>query len=265
MWRNDGAERFLANRSFWSYVDEPQATREPWQFDPKKPELPFEALKELRNIALSLVTKLGFLSPPSLWHGNTPRKPWGLRLMNEGFEEWKEAQRRSGQISAAIFYPTEKRNYDFMLCVNKYVPLALTRIQDADVRSNKNKLESMCKTAGLQFDYTTERPILLPQEPKSCSLEAVKVFVEQLERFKSQVGCSIRELGEIPRIRLAHVCSWILTTFQNPKTNGISPDMGLLRSVFSKLNNTLGGLVEVGFEYVTGEYNDGGKLLRKRK
>jgi len=41
--------------------------------------------------------------------------------------------------------------------------------------------------------------------------------------------------------------------------------MGLLRSVFSKLNNTLGGLVEVGFEYVTGECNDGGKLLRKRK
>jgi hypothetical protein len=199
LWRNDGAERFLANRSFWNYVDEPQATHEPWDFNPEKPEMSLEAFKELRNIALLLVTKLDFQNPPSLWHGNTLRKPWGLRLMNEDFEEWKKVQRRSGQISSAIFYPTEKRKYDFMLCVNKYVPLAITRIQDADVRANKNKLESMCKPVGLQFDYTTERPILLPQAPKSCNLEAVKVFVDHLERFKEKVGCSIRELGEIPR------------------------------------------------------------------
>ena len=199
MWRNDSAERFLANRSFWNYVHEPQATREPWGFDQEKPETSLEALKELRNIALLLVTELGFLSPPSLWHGNTSMKPWGLRLMNEDFGEWKKVPRRSGQISAAIFYPTRKRNFDFMLGVNKYVPLALTRIQDADVRANRNKLEPMCKSVGLQFDYTTERPLLLPQEPKSCNLEAVKVFVEHLERFKGEVGCSIRELGEIPR------------------------------------------------------------------
>jgi RecB family endonuclease NucS len=25
------------------------------------------------------------------------------------------------------------------------------------------------------------------------------------------------------------------------------------------------GLIEAGFEYVTGEYNDGGKIFRKRK
>lgn len=199
MWRNDSAERFLANRGFWNYVDEPQATREPWEFDQEKPETSLEALKELRKIALLLVTELGFLSPPSLWHGNTSMKPWGLRLMNEDFGEWKKVQRRSGQISAAIFYPTKKRNFDFMLCVNKYVPLALTRIQDADVRANRKKLEPMCKSVGLQFEYTTERPLLLPQEPKSCNLEAVKVFVEHLERFKGQVGCSIMELGEIPR------------------------------------------------------------------
>jgi hypothetical protein len=199
MWRNDSAERFLANRSFWNYLGGPQATREPWQFDPQKPELSLEPLKELRNIALLLVTKLGFLSPPSLWHGNTPRKPWGLRLMNEDFEEWKKVKRQSGKISAAIFYPTTERNFDFMLCVNKYVPLALTRIQDADVRGSKTKLESMCKSVGLQFDYPTERPLLLPQEPKSCDYEAVKAFVEKLDGFKGQVGCSIRELGEIPR------------------------------------------------------------------
>jgi len=66
--------------------------------------------------------------------------------MNEDFEEWKKVQRRSGQIWAAIFYPTEKRNYGFMLCVNKYVSLALTWIQDADVWGNKTKLESMCQS-----------------------------------------------------------------------------------------------------------------------
>jgi hypothetical protein len=191
-------QRFLSNRTFWNHADEPQATREPWEFDREKPEQSLEALKELRNIAQSLI-ELGFQSPPSLWHGNTARKPWGLRLMNEDFGEWKKVQRRSGQVSAAILYPTEKRDYDFMLCVNKYVPLVLTRIQDADVRANRNKLESRCKSVDLQFDYSTERPLLLPQKPKSCNLEAVTVFVEHLERFKRQVGCSIRELGEIPR------------------------------------------------------------------
>ena len=178
MWQNDGAERFLVNRSFWNYVDEPQATHEPWELDPKKPELSLEDLKELRNIALLLVTKLGFLSPPSLWHGNTQRKPWGLRLMNEDFEKWKKVKRQAGKISAAIFYPTEERKYDFMLCINKYVPLALTRILDADIRSSKAKLESLCKSVGLQFEYSTERPILLQQEPEGCDCEAVKAFVE---------------------------------------------------------------------------------------
>jgi hypothetical protein len=119
--------------------------------------------------------------------------------MSGHFEKWKEVKRQSGKISAAIFYPTIERTYDFMLCLNKYVPLALTRIQDADVRGNKTEFDSVCKSVGLQFDYTTERPILLPQEPKNCDFEAVKAFVERLDRFKGQVGCSIRELGEFPR------------------------------------------------------------------
>lgn len=198
MWRNDSAERFLANRSFWNYVGEPQATREPWQFDPQKPEQSLISLKQLYLIA-QLVAELGFLNRPSLWHGNTQREPWGRLLMSGLFDEWKKVKRQSGKISAVVFYPTEERNYDFMLCINKYVPLALTRIQDADVRSSKTKLESVCKSVSLQFDYTTERPLLLPQEPKSCDYEAVKAFVEKLDRFKGQVGCSIRELGEIPR------------------------------------------------------------------
>jgi hypothetical protein len=200
LWRNDSAERFLANPPFWNYVGELEVTLGHWEFDPQKPEQSLKGLDELRNIALLLVTELDFLRPPALWSGQTKRpKIWGLRLMKGDFTAWKEVQRRSGQIWAAIFYPSGKRNYDFMLCVNKYTPLALTRIQDADVRANKTKLESMCKSVGLQFGYTTERPILLPQKPESCSLDSVRAFVEQLERFKRQVGCSIRELGEIPR------------------------------------------------------------------
>lgn len=119
--------------------------------------------------------------------------------MEGNFNEWKRVQRRSAQIWAAIFYPSDKRNYDFMLCANKYTPLAQTRIQDAEVRGNKTKLEAICKSVGLQFEYTTGRPILLPQEPKNCTMDTVRSFVGNLELFKSQVGCSIRELGEIPR------------------------------------------------------------------
>jgi hypothetical protein len=150
-----------------------------------------------------LVTELGFLNHPALWNGHRklPEK-WGLKLIAGDFAAWKEVQRRSAQIRAAIFYPSDKRdkrNNDFILCINKYTPLALTRIQDADVRANSFKLESICSSVGLQFGYTTERPILLPLKPESCSFGAVKTFVEQLERLKRQVGCSIRELGEIPR------------------------------------------------------------------
>jgi len=200
LWRNKSAEEFLANLPFWNYVGEPEVTLGPWEFDPQKPEQSIRSLAELRNIALLLVTELDFLSPPILWSGYTKRpKKWGSLLMKGDFNEWKKVQRRSAQIWAAIFYPSSKRNDDFMLCVNKYTPLALTRIQDTDVRANKIKLESMCKSVGLQFGYTTERPILLPQEPESCSLDAVRAFVQQLERFKSKAGCSIRELGEIPR------------------------------------------------------------------
>jgi len=200
LWRNDSAEKFLANLPFWNYVGEPEVTRTPWEFNPQKPEQSMKSLGELRSITMLLVTELGFLSPPALWSGHTKRtKIWGDRLIRGDFTAWKEVQRRSGQVWATIFYPSSKRNYDFMLCVNKYVPLALTRIQDADVRASKAKLESVCKSVDLQFDYTTERPLLLPQHPESCNLDAVRVFVEQLEQFKRKVGCSIRELGEIPR------------------------------------------------------------------
>jgi len=200
LWRNDSAERFLANLPFWNYVGEPEVIRGHWEFDPQKPEQSLKSLGELRAIALLLVTELDFLSPPALWSGHTKRaKIWGDRLIKGDFTPWKEVQRKSGQVWAAIFYPSSIRNYDFMLCINKYVPLALTKIQDADVRANKTKLEPMCKSVGLQFCYTTERPILLPQKPESCSLDAVRIFVEQLEQFKRKVGCSITELGEIPR------------------------------------------------------------------
>lgn len=198
MWLNESAERFLANLRFWNYVGEPERTRWQWEFDPQKPEQSIQALNELRKIALLLVTELDFLSPPALWNGNTPKKPWGALLMKGDFAAWKKVQRRSGQIWAAIFYPSEKRNLDFMLCVNKYTPLALTRIQDANVR-DKATLEPICKSVGLQFGYTVERPLLFPQKPESCNLDAVRSFVKQLEQFKRKVGCSIRELGEFPR------------------------------------------------------------------
>jgi hypothetical protein len=199
LWRNEGAERFLANLRFWNYVSEPEPTRVPWEFDPQNPEQSIKSLGELRNIALLLVTELGFLSPPSLWYGNTQRpKKWGRKLMEGDFAAWKEVKRKSAQVWAAIFYPSEKRNLDFMLCVNKYSPLALTRIQDANVR-DKATLEPICKSVGLQFGYTVERPLLFPQKPESCNLDTVRAFVKQLEQLKKKVGCSIRELGEIPR------------------------------------------------------------------
>ena len=119
--------------------------------------------------------------------------------MEGKFNEWRKVQRRSAQIRAAIFYPTKKRNYDFMLCINRYTPLAQTRIQDAEIRASKTRLGSVCKSIGLQFGYTTGKPILLPQEPDNCTLDAINGFVRKLEAFKKQVGCSIRELGEIPR------------------------------------------------------------------
>lgn len=195
---NESAERFLANLPFCNYVGESERTRWQWEFDPQKPEQSIEALSELRNIAQLLVTELDFLSPPALWNGNTPQKPWGARLMNGDFAEWKKVKRRSGQISAAVFYPSEKRNLDFMLCVNKYTPLALTRIQDANVR-DKATLEPICKSVGLQFGYIVEKPLLFSQKPESCNLDAVRAFVKQLEQFKKKVGCSARELGEFSR------------------------------------------------------------------
>lgn len=193
-------EKFLATQPFQKHVCEPPPVyRDLWEFDPKEPEQSLKGLKELRKIAF-FVTESGFRSPPSLWHGCTPRKPWGLRLMNGDWESWKRVQRQSGKIDAAIFYPTEMaRKHDFMLCVNRYVPLALTRIQDADVRGNKNKLDSICKSVGLQFEHPTDKPILFPREPRNCDLEDVRVFIDQLDRFKNQVGCSARELGEFFR------------------------------------------------------------------
>jgi hypothetical protein len=70
LWRNDSAERFLANRAFWNYVGEPEVTREPWEFDPKNPEQSLLALKQLYVIA-QLVTELGFSKPP----------PFGMEIL----------------------------------------------------------------------------------------------------------------------------------------------------------------------------------------
>jgi len=198
-YENKSAEKFLANCRFWNYTGKPEATAEPWEFDAQKSEQSMQGLRELRSIALLLVNELDFLSPPIPWSGHTRRARWGSLLVEGNFDEWKKVKKRSAQIRATIFYPSRKRNYDFMLCVNKYTPLALTRIQDADVRANKKKLEPIWTSVGLQFDYTTDRPVLLPQKPESCSLDEVSVFAGQLERFRGRVGCSIRNLGEFPR------------------------------------------------------------------
>jgi len=199
-WENIEAERFLANRHFWEYINERQATREPWEFDEQKPEKSIQSLGELRRIALLTVSELDFLSPPVLWYGNSRRAlRWGHYLIEGNFSEWKKVKRKSASIWVAIFYPSAKRNYDFMLCVNRYTPLAITRILDAEVLSNSTKLESICKSVGLQFESSAARPILLPQDPRNCTPDEVRSLVEKLGLFKKGVACSIRELGEFFR------------------------------------------------------------------
>jgi hypothetical protein len=120
-WENREAERFPANRRFWEYTCEREVTRQPWEFDEQKPEKSIQSLDELRRIALLAVTELDFLSPPVLWSGNSRRAlHWGSDLIQGQFSEWKKVKRKSAQIWAAIFYPSAKRDYDFMLCVNRY-------------------------------------------------------------------------------------------------------------------------------------------------
>lgn len=199
-WENRGGERFLANRRFWEYVGELEVARRPWEFDEQNPERSIQGLIELRRIALFLVNEHDFLSPPVLWYGNSRRAlHWGSDLIKGNFGQWKKVKRRSAQIWAAVFYPSAKRNYDFMLCVNKYTPLAITRILDAAVLSKPARLKSFCKAAGLRFEYSTARPILLLEESRNRILDDVGSFLERLELFKREVLCSIRELGEFLR------------------------------------------------------------------
>jgi len=146
-----------------------------------------------------LINELRFRSPPLLWHSNSSRAlHWGDDLIKGNFEPWKEFKRYSGQVSAAIFYPSAERGFDFLLCINKYTPVALTRILDVRYHSAE-KLETICSVIGLKFEYSSSRPILLPIEPESCMLVDVKNFIKNIEQFKRKVRCSIQELGEFFR------------------------------------------------------------------
>jgi len=193
-YENKECERFLALRRFWEYVGL-ELPHNPWWFDDQKPEQSIRELDELRNIALQL-KNMWFMSPPILWHSNTRRAlHWGEDLVSGNFRPWKEFKRYSGQVSVAIFYPSERRDFDYMLCVNKHMPVGLTRILDVRFHEEK-KLRDATNAVGLEFEYLTSRPMLFPKEPKGCTLEDIRSFITKLGQLREKVGCSIRELGE---------------------------------------------------------------------
>lgn len=196
-YENKGCEKFLANKKYWEYIGL-ELSRDPWCFDEQKPTESLRELNELRHIISSVVNEMLFDSPPVLWHGNRRAIHWGKDLINGNFQPWKDVQRRSGQFSDLIFYPTKKRDFDFMLCVNKYFPVALTRILDVRFH-NEKKLRDILNATGLEFEYSTSKPILFPKEPKACNLDDVRNFVSKLDQLKENVSCSIRELGECSR------------------------------------------------------------------
>lgn len=195
-YENEGCERFLANRKFWEYMGL-KYSRDPWCFDEQKPKESLRELNEIRHIISPVINEMLFESPPVLWNSNRRRAlRWGLDLINGNFQHWKDVQRRSGQFYDLIFYPTKKRDFDFLLCVNKYFPAALTRILDRRYYDDEKKLRDILNATGLDYEYSTREPILFPKEPKGCNLDDIRNFVSKLDQFKEKVRCSIRELGE---------------------------------------------------------------------
>lgn len=198
--QNRECERFLALRALGlhEYMGL-ELPHDHWQFDDHDPELSIEEIREAGQMARQIVEGMRFLSPPVLWHSNSRRSHhWGRDLIEGNLEPWRETKRYSSQFSAMIFYPSKERAFDFLLCINRYMPIALTRILDVRFHDDR-KLKEQTHAARLEFECMTSRPMLLRREPRGCAFNDVRNFVADLGQLKETVGCSIRDLGECSR------------------------------------------------------------------
>jgi len=72
-----------------------------------------------------------------------------------------------------------------MLWMNKYVSPALTRIQNAHVWANRNKLEPMV-SLGLQFDYADESRFYFQKSQKAATWELSRFLLNTLNGLKDK-------------------------------------------------------------------------------